>query len=278
MKRARNRTRWSRTATALLASVAAVFMGAMPGQAMAGACVHFEPGATIVGVGESFDMSFRVGAGPDSIASLQLYLWFDPEVVELTDAVEGTLYVESGTMTWFIAEEEYPGFWHFFDTVFGAGTHILPPGELLHLTFTALAAGQTPTRIDTVRMTDIRRDALPVVDAQDGWIFVDPVGVTGEPMAGPSVDAVSPNPFAAGTTIHFSVPAGSDDWRIEVFDVAGRRVRTLDAAASSGLSGGAGSVVWDGRADSGGELPSSVYFVRLTDGRQETRSRALKLK
>ncbi|MCD4690646.1 cohesin domain-containing protein, partial [bacterium] len=146
------RTRWPRAGATLL--VATVLVGAVFGHATADTSVHFDPGAVMVDTGESFEMSFRVAASPDSIASFQLYLWFDPTIVELTDAVEGTLYVESGTMTWFIAEEEYPGFWHFFDTVFGAGTHVLPPGELLHINFTALAAGQTPARIDTVRMTD----------------------------------------------------------------------------------------------------------------------------
>ncbi len=278
MERAQKRTPWPRAGGTLLVAVALVLLVALLGTAVAETAVHFDPGGVMVETGESFDMNFRVAASPDSIASFQLYLWFDPTVVELTDAVEGTLYVESGTMTWFIAEEEYPGFWHFFDTVFGAGTHILPPGELLKLNFTALAPGQTPARIDTVRMTDVRRDPLPVTGAQDGWIFVDPVGVPEEAIVAPSVDAISPNPFVSGTSIHYSVPAGSDGWRLEIFDVAGRKVRTLDASADVGLTGGAGTMLWDGKAVSGYELPSSVYFVRLTDGRQETRSRVLKIK
>lgn len=263
---------------ALLAFIAAALTGAVTGTAVADTCVHFDPGATVVDIGDTFEMSFRVAASPDSIASYQLYLSFDPDIVELTNAYEGSLYVNSGTMTWPIVEEEYPGFWHFFNTVFGAGTYILPPGELLRLEFKALAPGQTPARIDTVRMTDIRRDALPVVGAQDGWIFVGAVNVPDEAIVAPSLDAVSPNPFTATAAIEFSVPPGSDDWRIEVFDVAGRRVRMLDAGAHIGAAGGSGSVTWDGRTDSGSELPSSVYFLRLTDGRRETRSRLLKLK
>jgi hypothetical protein len=278
VKRAQKRTVWSLKGGALALAAALALLAAPFGTAVAETTVYFEPGVAMADLGESFDMSFRVAASPDSVASFQLYLWFDPDVVELTDAVEGTLYVESGTMTWFIAEEEYPGFWHFFDTVFGAGTHVLPPGELLHLSFTALAVGQTPARIDTIRMTDIRRDPLPVTDATDGWIFVGSVGVPEETTIAPSLDAISPNPFTSGTTIDFSVPAGPGEWRIEIFDVAGRKVRTLDAARGLGAAGGAGRVAWDGRTDSGGELPSSVYFVRLTDGRQETRSRVLKLK
>lgn len=272
------RTRWPRAAAALLAAVAAVLAGAVLEPAAADTSVYFEPGGVMVSTGETFDMSFRVAESPDSIASFQLYLWFDPTVVELLSAEEGSLYVESGTMTWPIFEEEYPGFWHFFDTVFGAGTHVLPPGELLKLTFRALGPVQTPARIDTVRMTDVRRDALPVVGAQNGWIFVDPVGVSEATVIAPAIDAASPNPFATGTTIHFRVPAGVDDWRVEIHDVAGRRVRTIDVPSSVAAAGGESSVVWDGRTDSGGELPSSVYFVRLTDGRRETRSRVLKLR
>ncbi len=262
----------------LLIAVALVLLVTPLGTALAETTVHFDPCAIMVNTGDTFDMSFRVAASPDSIASFQLYLSFDPDIIELTDAVEGTLYVESGTMTWPIFEEEYPGFWHFFDTVFGAGTHVLPPGELLKLSFRALAPGQTPARIDTVRMTDVRRDALPVTGAQDGWIFVDPVGVPEEAIVAPSVDVISPNPFASGTSIHYSVPAGSDEWRVEIYDVAGRKVRTLDGLTDVGVSGGTGAMQWDGKTDSGYVLPSSVYFVRLTDGRQETRSRVLKIK
>ncbi len=276
MRRAQTRARWPNQSPSLAAVAALVVAIAAISPAAADTCVHFEPSATIVDVGETFAMSFRVGAAPDSIASFQLYLWFDPTVVELTDAIEGTLYAESGTMTWFIAEEEYPGFWHFFDTVFGAGTHVLPPGELLHLRFTALAEGQTPARIDTVRMTDIRREPLAVAGAQDGWIFVDPVGVAEDDVIAPQVESVAPNPFTTRATIHFTIPAGPADWRVEVFDVAGKRVRSLDAPV--GCAGGAGSVTWDGKSDHGSDLPSSVYFVRLTDGRREAYSRILKLR
>jgi len=277
VKRAQKRTPWPRARGALLVVALALLVTPL-GTAVAETAVHFEPCGVMVETGDTFDMEFRVAASPDSIASFQLYLWFDPAIVELTDAVEGTLYVESGTMTWFIAEEEYPGFWHFFDTVFGAGTHVLPPGELLKLSFRALAPGQTPARIDTVRMTDIRRDALPVTGAQDGWIFVDAVGVQEAAIVAPSVDAIAPNPFVSGTSIHYSVPAGSDGWRLEIYDVAGRKVRVLDAPPDAGTAGGTGTLQWNGKADCGYELPSSVYFVRLTDGRQETRSRVLKIK
>jgi hypothetical protein len=100
--------------------------------------VFFAPGSTTLQLGESVELSFRVGACGDSISGYQLYLSFDPTIVELTTATEGSLYAYCGYPTWFIPEEEAPGQWHFFDTVMGAGTYLLPPGELLRLEFTAL--------------------------------------------------------------------------------------------------------------------------------------------
>ncbi len=205
-------------------------------------------------------MSFRVAESPDSIASFQLYLSFDPQVVELTSAVEGSLYAESGFMTWFIAEEEEPGFWHFFDTVFGAGTHVLPPGELLHLTFTALEEGETEARIDTIRMTDILRDPLPVGGFENGHILVLPLTGVEEGGGIARLGPAYPNPFVSGTAVPFFAPMNGDDARAEIYDVRGRLVRRIP------VPGGAleGELLWDGRDERGEEVFSSVYFLRLT--------------
>ena len=87
------------------AVVAAAIVVVAFGNAEASTSVHFDPGQVIVNPGQEFDLSFRVAESPDSIASFQLYLSFDSDVIELTDAVEGSLYSESGFMTWFIEEE-----------------------------------------------------------------------------------------------------------------------------------------------------------------------------
>ena len=205
-------------------------------------------------------MSFRVAESPDSIASFQLYLSFDPQVVELTSAVEGSLYSESGVMTWFIEEEKEPGFWHFFDTVFGAGTHVLPPGELLHLTFTALEEGETEARIDTIRMTDIRRDPLPVDGFENGHIWVVPLTGVEESGGIARLGPAYPNPFTAGTAVPFYAPSGAGDAMAEIFDVGGRLVRRIPVP--TGVL--EGELVWDGRDVRGHAVPSSVYFLRLT--------------
>jgi flagellar hook assembly protein FlgD len=49
--------------------------------------------------------------------------------------------------------------------------------------------------------------------------------------------------------------------RLEIFDLAGRRVRSL---ASGVLPAGEVTREWDGRDDRGHGVRSGVYFVRLT--------------
>ena len=69
-----------------------------------------------------------------------------------------------------------------------------------------------------------------------------------------------PNPFSASTRLRVGLPRASDI-RLEVYDVAGRRVseRTIARAAS-----GWHEVAFDGRSTRGERLPSGVYFYRVT--------------
>lgn len=82
-----------------------------------------------------------------------------------------------------------------------------------------------------------------------------------------------PNPFNPATSIRFDVPAGGGNVTIEVFDAAGRRVATvLDRFEQEGRR----SVTWFGRDDNGHELPSGVYFCKLTGpGFEDTKKMTL---
>gem|GEM_PF-1768099 len=73
-----------------------------------------------------------------------------------------------------------------------------------------------------------------------------------------------PNPFSAKTQIRFDLlrPGVVD---LAVYDVRGRRVRQL--LAGEVLSAGPHSVNWDGRSDSGAQLPPGVYLCRMQAGR-----------
>jgi hypothetical protein len=77
---------------------------------------------------------------------------------------------------------------------------------------------------------------------------------------------LSQNPFLPGSAIRYSVPPNSDT-RMEILDVAGRRVRTLLKGTRSGLN----VARWDGRDAEGRNVASGIYFFRLeTPGRLKT--------
>ena len=84
------------------------------------------------------------------------------------------------------------------------------------------------------------------------------------PITALTVQQNHPNPFTGETRLEIGLPAKSDV-RVEVFDVAGRRVRdTLMPAQAKGWS----DVRLDARDDRGRLLPSGVYFYRVHAGHE----------
>jgi hypothetical protein len=69
----------------------------------------------------------------------------------------------------------------------------------------------------------------------------------------------APNPFRVSTRIDFAL-ARESLVTIEVFDVSGRRVRTL-LAESRGP--GTHTAVWNGLDESGREVSPGIYFYKL---------------
>jgi hypothetical protein len=92
--------------------------------------------------------------------------------------------------------------------------------------------------------------------------------VPGEPGAGGAPLAVfrlappAPNPVAATTRLRFELPAAGRT-TLRIFDVRGRRVRTLVEEA---LPAGAFSPQWDGADDRGAPVAAGTYFLRLEAG------------
>jgi hypothetical protein len=79
-----------------------------------------------------------------------------------------------------------------------------------------------------------------------------------------------PNPFNPATVIRYDIPERSHV-RLEIFDAAGRRLKTLvDDMQEKGPK----TVSWNGIDNKGNMLASGVYFSRLTVGK-ETRSQKL---
>ncbi len=112
----------------------------------------------------------------------------------------------------------------------------------------------------------------------DAWVakINASVGNSDEVMVpGPSVGTLSawPNPFTDTTLLKadsISIPTGfCEDASLLVFDLRGRKLRTITAAASAIRTG---SIIWDGRDEVGRACPAGVYIVKLVSGGQ-TRAR-----
>lgn len=81
-----------------------------------------------------------------------------------------------------------------------------------------------------------------------------------------------PNPFAGLTTITYALPT-DQSVRLDIYDVAGRRVRTLSQGAQSI---GRHTARWDGLDEHGRMVSGGVYFARL-QGEMDVANRKLVL-
>lgn len=70
-----------------------------------------------------------------------------------------------------------------------------------------------------------------------------------------------PNPTVASSAIRFELGQLKSEVTINVYDVAGRLVRSL---GGGDYSAGPQEVIWDGLGGNGETVPDGLYFVRLT--------------
>jgi hypothetical protein len=85
---------------------------------------------------------------------------------------------------------------------------------------------------------------------------------------------IAPNPFNPTARLSFSL-AKAGQTRIEVYDAAGRRARTLTDAW---MTEGAHSLLWNGMDDAGHGCASGVYLFRLQSGVWSSTRKALLIK
>ncbi|MFO7654605.1 MAG: C1 family peptidase [Candidatus Krumholzibacteriia bacterium] len=85
------------------------------------------------------------------------------------------------------------------------------------------------------------------------------------------ITAVVPNPFNPQTAIGFAVPRPARV-SVAVYDLAGRRIRTL---VDGPVAAGHHIAVWDGRTDRGRFVAAGVYLVRVHDGQAVATAKAV---
>jgi hypothetical protein len=144
-----------------------------------------------------------------------------------------------------------------------------------------LAAGATDTLAVALVAGETRAALQANAEAAREAYFVRVLGTEPPPPPPPpaalALEQNFPNPFRLGqqTTILFAVPepaAGTPSATLAVYDVLGRRVRTL---VDGGVIAGEQAVTWDGSTDAGGSAPSGVYVARLESGGDERTIRIL---
>ena len=83
--------------------------------------------------------------------------------------------------------------------------------------------------------------------------------------------SVAPNPSHGRVNFVVAVPAVSGAIELAVFDLAGRRVRTVTRGV---LPAGRHTFLWDGRTDAGRRLATGHYLIRLSGAGQAITRRA----
>jgi hypothetical protein len=100
---------------------------------------------------------------------------------------------------------------------------------------------------------------VPRMRALVDSLLANAVGVEAGPDLRVRFD-VAPSPFVSGTHLQLALPGGTNGaLRVAIYDLSGRRVRTLfdGAAPVSTLR-----LDWDGRDASGTAVPAGVYLAR----------------
>jgi hypothetical protein len=94
------------------------------------------------------------------------------------------------------------------------------------------------------------------------WVYADVPGLEGTDVFVNALFQNSPNPFGHQTTIAFTI-ARESVVEVEVFDVRGRKVRSLvDEVRAPGRH----QTMWDSKDDRGSSVSPGVYFYQMKVG------------
>jgi len=155
------------------------------------------------------------------------------------------------------------------------GAHVGPGGAIDIATFDVASTPSGKSRLDVERSTsgfailawsDDRSDSGDILAQNvnsDGSLGSSGVAAPLPDVAGAGIVLGVPHPNPSRGPVRIEYRAGGPGaLSVGIFDVRGRSVRTL----VSGWAPAEGSVVWDGRDETGARAASGVYLVRLTSG------------
>jgi hypothetical protein len=130
-------------------------------------------------------------------------------------------------------------------------------GELLHLLFQVMAPDDGPLQ-SSLQISATVNEGIIAADRVIDQILSSP----GDVPTASDLKQNYPNPFNPDTHIRYSIAAG-EQVRLCIYNMLGQVVATL----VDGIQlPGSYEIAWDGKDGKGGEVPSGIYYYRLTAG------------
>ena len=205
----------------------------------------------LANTGDLDEMACDLWAKPDesynfmSVCYLTHKITIFPELIEYSEVHRA------------YTSRSFPGTWYAGGRVsdstaaFSADGREVCQGSYTGVQVCALYAGKTPSG----NFENLAFD-------NGGWTDVE--NQTEEELSPPefSLSNNYPNPFNPETKISYFVPKASHV-RLEVFNILGRKIRTL---VDEDQMAGNNEVTWDGRDDEGNEVASGIYLYKLEAG------------
>lgn len=222
--------------------------------------LRFSPADQMLDVGETGQLAIMLDEAQD-VRTIEVTVQYPASILESVAGQPGAAFADLPCYVWEEFTSETAGQWYGFAVSFGADCYVVGPGELFVWEFTALSVGTAYINAVAVTLYDGDGEVISGVTLPGTTVVVGdsttPVPDSG-PTGVPAIQA-SPNPCNPTTTIRFWLPEARRG-ELAVFDVEGRRVRTL---LQGHVGGDWTEVRWDGRTDAGRAAPSGVYLYRL---------------
>jgi len=223
-----------------------------------------DPAVSAVDAGEYFTVAVDITPAVVEVMGIEAQIDFDPTVVRLDSITAGAWFTGSGEDFFFSDHTPEPPDTatsiHFDAALLGAAA--ADSGRLAICHFQALAAGEIPLTWSLADVRDSLNTGLGFATSTEDSILVgdDLTGVDDPAPAQLRLLGNQPNPFNPSTLIRYELPEDGH-WRVEVFDVRGRRVASL---VDGWQAAGRYAQSWDGRNTRGELLGSGLYLLRVS--------------
>lgn len=194
-------------------------------------------------MGELFTVPVRM-SGAGDVMGASLVFGFDASVAEYVSAEAGDLLLSQGRQGLVLSPSA--GIVDF--ALLGEGAGVRGEGTLVNVTFRRIGAGDPAIGLRQVTARDAANQ---------------PVSLAGTAPSTPLVTMMGtpyPNPFRGRASLRLAL-SREGDARVSVYDLVGRRVRTL---IDGHQLAGEHTLVWDGRDNGGRQVPAGLYLVRFS--------------